>query len=138
MDNQQQMYQQPVQPKKTNGMCIAGLVCAFLLPLVGLILSIVGIRQAKNRNENGEGMAIAGIIIGAIGTVVSFIAILLIVFSYNVFTTVNNNVELSTACANLDSHGDYKDPEGKVRCEDFVCTYKDGGVTLTKTCINGR
>ena len=124
---------QPVQ-KKTNGLCIAGLICSFIVPLVGLILSLVGMSQAKKKNEEGFALAVVGIIMGVIGTIVSTIIILFLIFSVNVFTSVGNNVVLQTACSNLDSKGYYRDPEGIVKCEDYVCTYKDGKTTYTKTC----
>ena len=128
---------QPVQ-KKTNGLCIAGLICSFIVPLVGLILSIVGMNQAKKRNEDGFALAVVGIVMGVIGTIVTVIVVLFVAFSVSVFSTVESNVVLQTACSNLDSHGDYKDPEGLVECEDFVCTYKEGNTKYTKTCINAR
>ena len=68
-----------------NGLSIAGfsLSCAaiifnflFGLPgIVGLILSIVGLCQCNKRSEKGRGLAIAGIVIGAVLT-------LLMIFVY--------------------------------------------------------
>ena len=62
--------------KKTNGLAIAGfvvslvsLLCCGACSVVGLVLSIVGLVQAKKYDGNGKGMAIAGIIIGAIAIV---------------------------------------------------------------------
>lgn len=59
---------QQLQPASTstNGLAIAGLITAFLLPLLGLILSIIGLSQAKKRNQNGRGLAIAGIVLSII------------------------------------------------------------------------
>jgi len=62
-----------------NGLSIAGfsLSCAAILPnillfglpgVVGLILSIVGLCQCNKRSEKGRGLAIAGIAIGAVLT----------------------------------------------------------------------
>jgi len=56
-------------PKTTNGLAIAGLILAFIAPLIGLILSIVGLGQAKKRNQNGRGIAIAGIVLSIIMTI---------------------------------------------------------------------
>jgi hypothetical protein len=67
-------------PKTTNGLAIAGLILAFLAPLIGLILSIVGLSQAKKRNQNGRGLAIAGIIISIVLTI-AYGAITATVFS---------------------------------------------------------
>lgn len=72
------------QPKKTNGMGIAGFVVGligmlggnylFLVPgIVGLILSIIGMVQMKKCNSC-NGLAIAGLVIG----IVSFIFWLII------------------------------------------------------------
>lgn len=74
-------YQQP--KKKTNGLAIAGFVCSLAgINLIGLILSIFGYKQEKASdevNETMKGLAIAGIIIGALRLVVT-IAILIIYF----------------------------------------------------------
>ena len=61
----QQAYAQPqyVPAPSTNGLCIAGLILAFVFPLLGLILSIVGLVKVKSSGEGGRGLAIAGIIL---------------------------------------------------------------------------
>lgn len=64
-------------PQKHNGMAIASLVVSIvgmlvlacyglggLIGLVGAILGHVSRRQIKERGENGEGMALAGVIVG--------------------------------------------------------------------------
>lgn len=64
------------QQSSTNGMAIAGLILAFFFPLVGLILSIVGLSHAKKNNGQGKGLAVAGIIVNSlfmIGTVLVFV-----------------------------------------------------------------
>ena len=67
-------YQQPAaeDPGKTLG--IIGLVGAFLLPLVGLIISIIGFNKSKKAGFRNI-PALVGIIIGAIGTVTYVIII---------------------------------------------------------------
>ena len=89
-DSQQPPPQQDCTPcapsANYNGLSIAGfsLSCAaiisnillFGLPgIVGLILSIVGLCQCNKRSEKGRGLAIAGIVIGAVLT-------LLMIFVY--------------------------------------------------------
>ncbi|MBR5950005.1 MAG: hypothetical protein IKZ87_01065 [Actinomycetaceae bacterium] len=71
-------YQAYPQPKQTNGMAIAGLICAFLFTPAGLILSIIGLNKSKELNGEGRGMSIAGIIISAIGIVLGIIYIIAI------------------------------------------------------------
>jgi Domain of unknown function (DUF4190) len=60
-------------PASTNGFAIASLVCAIVLfwlfgigGLLGVIFGIIGLRQCKANHERGSGLAIAGIVIGAI------------------------------------------------------------------------
>ena len=57
----------------TNGFAIAGFVCSFLIAIVGLILSIVGLSKANENNGQGKGLAIAGIIIAAVNMFLGFI-----------------------------------------------------------------
>lgn len=52
--------------KKTNGMAIAGFVCSFFFALLGLIFSIIGMQQCKERGDNGYGLAKAGMIISIV------------------------------------------------------------------------
>lgn len=69
---------------QTNGMAIAGFVvslvstilCCGAFNIVSLVLSIVGLTQAKNYNGNGKGLAIAGIVISCI-----FIFLFIILFA---------------------------------------------------------
>jgi len=53
---------------RTSGMAIAGFVCAFFLPLLGLIFSIMGLNQANRSGGQirGQGLAVAGIVISII------------------------------------------------------------------------
>ena len=55
----------PEANQKYNGLAIAGFICSFLVSLLGLILSIVGLNQIKKQGGKGKGLAIAGIIISA-------------------------------------------------------------------------
>ncbi len=60
---------------KTNGLAIASLVTSLVcFGFIGLILGIVAKNQIKNSNgtQTGDGMATAGIIIGAISTLFGF------------------------------------------------------------------
>ena len=79
---QPQPYQQPYQPpgawqgapppaagQTTNTLAILALVFAFVFPPAGLVLGFLARQQIQQRNEGGEGLAMAGLIIGALGTV---------------------------------------------------------------------
>ncbi len=67
---QPQNYQngQPIQypaAQNTNAIAIVGFVLAFIIPLAGLICSIIGFNNAK-RGAPYYGLALAGIIISAV------------------------------------------------------------------------
>jgi hypothetical protein len=82
-------YGQPPYRQPTNGVAVAGFVVAIVglvisfVPFlgivswvicpVGLVLSIVGMTVATKRAGAGRGMAIAGIILSAIGLVICFL-----------------------------------------------------------------
>jgi hypothetical protein len=57
---------QPAATRPTNGLAIAALVCSFICGPAGLIMGFMARRQIRERNEGGDGLALAAIIIGAI------------------------------------------------------------------------
>jgi hypothetical protein len=65
--------------RKTNSMAIASLVCSlvgflcWLGSIAGIVLGIVAINQIKQSREDGQGLAIAGIAIGALSLIVGVI-----------------------------------------------------------------
>ena len=79
-------------PARTNGLAIASLVCSLaglavgLSAPVGAILGHIARKQIRERGEDGDGMALAGIIIGWVLTglmtvcCVGYIAVLAPVF----------------------------------------------------------
>jgi hypothetical protein len=62
----------------TSGMAIAGLVCAFIVPLLGLIFSIIGLNQTKDNKRGGRGLAIGGLIVSILGMLVGLFWIIAI------------------------------------------------------------
>jgi Domain of unknown function (DUF4190) len=77
----------PPQAVGTNGMAIASLVCSLLGwlcvigPPLGLIFGFVALSQIKQTGQRGRGMAIAGIVIGAIAIVLGIVVGVLSVIS---------------------------------------------------------
>jgi hypothetical protein len=90
-------YGYPAAAPPTNGLAIAALVCAIagvatcITAPVGAILGHVARRQIRERGEGGDGMALAGIIVGWIitGLMLLLIAfyIVMIVIAVNVDST---------------------------------------------------
>ncbi|MBC7290107.1 MAG: DUF4190 domain-containing protein [Actinotalea sp.] len=66
-------------PPRTNPLAVTALVVGILgllvFPLVlspvALVLGIVGVLQVRRTGEQGTGLAVAGIVLGAVGTLVS-------------------------------------------------------------------
>ena len=83
---------------QSNGLAIAGFVvslvstflCCGSLNVVSLILSIIGAVKAKDYGGSGKGLAIAGIIISAIGLVI-LILFTALGFVADFAETVNNS-----------------------------------------------
>jgi len=59
----------PASSAPGKGLSIAGVVFAFLIPLLGLILSIVALVQSRGAGQK-NGLAIAGIIISIVWPIV--------------------------------------------------------------------
>ncbi|MRG61277.1 DUF4190 domain-containing protein [Agromyces sp. CFH 90414] len=83
-------------PAKTNTLAIVSLIASiagivivyFIGSVVGVICGHIAINQIKKTGEQGRGMAIAGLIVGYVGIVLSIIGvILLIAFSAWLFAT---------------------------------------------------
>jgi hypothetical protein len=71
---------QPVSDK-TNILSIIGLVSAFFIPLVGLVLSIIGLVQINKRGEKGKGLAISGIVASVLIGLAQLLFVLLVIFA---------------------------------------------------------
>jgi hypothetical protein len=69
-------YAQPPFGRPTNTMAILALVMAFAFPPAGLILGILARKQISRTGEDGDGYALAGIIVG--GLVTAFFVLILV------------------------------------------------------------
>ena len=52
--------------KKSNGFAVAGLVCSFIMPLLGWIFGGIGLSRANKRNGKFKGFSIAAIVISTV------------------------------------------------------------------------
>ncbi len=85
------------ESSKTNGFAVAGFVLALLsffccgsTSVLGLVFSIVGLVNSKKYNDNGKGLAIAGIAISCVGVLILVILNIFIYvggYSYSNFST---------------------------------------------------
>lgn len=67
---------QPPRPTGTNGKAIASLVTSLaglafcgLPSIVGLVLGVIAMRETKRTGQEGHGLALAGVIVGALAVV---------------------------------------------------------------------
>ncbi len=88
---------------------ITGLVLAFLISPVGLVISIVAMVKAR-RSGAGNGLALAGIIVGLLGTAI------LVVGAFVVMSLVPSFVELTEQCQGLASGAPVEVNGAKVQC----------------------
>jgi Domain of unknown function (DUF4190) len=66
----------------TNGLAIAALITAFVIPLVGVILGHVAMSQIRKTGQEGSGLALAGLIIGYIFLAVNVLAVIALVVMF--------------------------------------------------------
>lgn len=66
--------------KKFNVMSIVGFILSFFIAPAGLVLSIIGLIKIRKTNEKGIGLAIAGIILGVIGSIITLLLLVVTLF----------------------------------------------------------
>ncbi len=66
---------------ETNGMSIAGFVCSFFIPLLGLIFGIIGYKKSKEL-DNGKGLSIAAIAVSTASFVLYLCLIKIILYTF--------------------------------------------------------
>ena len=89
---------------KNNGLAIAAMVCSFFFwiyglgAILGIIFGFIARSQIKKSNgtQRGEGMALAGIIIGFIGIVIGIILIIVVVVVVHNCNQTGSNCTITT------------------------------------------
>lgn len=73
----------PDEPKSTgNAVAIVGLAFAFLIPLVGLICSIIGYNNGRKYNAPYKTHALAGIIISIVAWILNIVVVQMIIKTF--------------------------------------------------------
>jgi peptidyl-prolyl cis-trans isomerase B (cyclophilin B) len=79
------------RPKQTNSMAILSLVSSFVFAPLGILFGHLSLSQIKKSGEDGRGLAVAGLIIGYLLTVLGVVAIVLsVVFVAFFMTTITS------------------------------------------------
>ena len=73
------------QLRGTNVLAIAALVSIFVFTPAALVLGIIARNQIKQTGEEGDGMALAGIIVGGIAMALFVLFLLFFVFAFATF-----------------------------------------------------
>jgi peptidyl-prolyl cis-trans isomerase B (cyclophilin B) len=88
------------QPQPTNALAIVALVGAFVFAPLGILFGHVSLSQIKKTGEEGRGLAIAGLVIGYL---ITLVAVLVIAFSVLFLVILARNLE------NMDPYPQYPD-----------------------------
>ena len=62
--------------RSKNDMAVVGFIMAFMMPILGLVFSVIGLKKAKSGAPN-RGLALAGVIISSVYLALSVLAALL-------------------------------------------------------------
>ena len=127
--------QQPVQKEDSNGIAIAGFfVSMFFSAIIGIIISIVGLKKAKKLNGAGKGWAIGGIVAGVAKII---IAVAVILFNFALFEAImpgfwSDFGDLVKDPTKYCSQATYCGPEigGYKNCKSIT----ESGMTVEMTC----
>ncbi|HET7667471.1 MAG TPA: peptidylprolyl isomerase [Mycobacterium sp.] len=65
------------RPQSTNALAIASLVCAFLVAPLGIVFGHIALSQIRKTGEEGRGLAIAGLVISYLVTVLAILVVVL-------------------------------------------------------------
>lgn len=77
-------------PRQTNTLAIAALVCAFVFAPLGIVFGHLSLSQIKKSGEEGRGLAIAGLVIGYLVTILT---VLIVVVSVIFLAAVGRDLE---------------------------------------------
>lgn len=69
----------PYAAQRYNSFAVGGFVASFFVSIVGIVLSVIGLSEIKKQGGKGRGLAIAGIVIGAVKIVADIILIIALI-----------------------------------------------------------
>lgn len=118
--------------KPSQAINIAGFILSFFFPVIGLILSIIGLSRSKETGV-GKGFSIAGIVISGIKIILGILlAVLVWMFLSNNLPGVINSVTKSLECS--EAYDCVLNNDGTYNCkydsllhgdtEEITCTKK--------------
>lgn len=70
------------EEQKSNVCAIIGFILSFILPLIGIVFSAIGISKASKMEGNGKGLAIAGLIISIVHFLLRIALIIIVIAAF--------------------------------------------------------
>jgi hypothetical protein len=67
-----------VAPPATNVLSIVALVLGFVVPIGGVVVGIIALSQLRRSAESGKGLAVTGIVVGAVLSILTVLPVLLL------------------------------------------------------------
>lgn len=142
--------------RKTSTCAIAGFILSFFSFTPGLILSIVGLDETKRYDEDGKGLAIAGIVISVLTLISTIIMGLFLglyigyLYTVSMMSSIYDSLDIPETSMEdrICSYGDYYytgryGQKGYISCGPtsytgrYVCEYVDEYGDLEEvTCYN--
>lgn len=87
-------------PPRTNSMAVASLVCAFLFAPLGIVFGHISLSQIRRSGEQGRGLAIAGLVIGYVATVLTVVVVAVaVIFSAAIIQSLDEAVDSTDSTA---------------------------------------
>lgn len=76
-------------PQRTNVLAILALIAAFVMAPAGIVLGVIALNEIKRTGEEGRGLALAGLWVGAVfsGLILLFVILWLVLF-LSIFGTI--------------------------------------------------
>jgi Domain of unknown function (DUF4190) len=78
----------PPPVRGTNAMAIIALVLAFVFPPLGIVFGIIARKQIARTGEEGDGLALAGLIVGAVFTAIMVLYIIFMIVLFAAAVTI--------------------------------------------------
>lgn len=117
---------------ENNTMSIVGFILSFMMPVVGLILSILGLNKSKELNNKGKGLSIAGIIISVLLFIFQFLVLLLLISVGTVSSTLDTAKNKANKLMCEKAYGCELDSTGNYSCKYL----NNDGIIEKITCEN--
>ncbi|OZG63227.1 peptidyl-prolyl cis-trans isomerase [Bifidobacterium hapali] len=86
-------YLAPVN-QRWNTLCIVGFILSFVFAPAGLVLSVIALIQINKSGEKSKGMSIAGIIIGAVNTILLVLIVALFMWAFEASVDMVHNGDI--------------------------------------------